>query len=122
MSYQKADASGQMRLPQSVRSKNVCFVSCVFLFVGGADSLLHHDAAAELLLLCGQTKLLHVRVSARYRVQPPRGWFGNGWEGAHGGRVGLLQAGMRVCLLADVQTGLKEESSGSHRGQGGCVA
>lgn len=94
------------------------------LLVGGGDSLLHHDAAAELLLLCGQTELLNVGVSGRCRVQPPHGWFGNGWEGAHGGRVGLLllQAGMRVRLLADVQAGLEEESSGGHRGQGGCVA
>lgn len=34
----------------------------------------------------------------------------------------LLQAGMRVCLLADVQTGLEEESSGGHGGQSGRVA
>lgn len=110
---------------RSLLQAKVCvYVARVFLLVGGGDSLLHHDAAAELLLLCGQTELLHVRVSARYRVQPPHGRFGNGWEGAHGGGVGLLllQAGMSVCLLADVQTGLEEESSGSHGGQGGCVA
>lgn len=112
-------------MPQFVTSKSLCSVACVFLLVGDDDSLLHHDAAAELLLLCSQTELLHVWVSTRYRVQPPHCWFGNGWEGAHGGRVGLLlllQAGMSVRLLADVQTGLEEESSGSHRGQGGCVA
>lgn len=111
-------------MPQFVTSKSVHFVARIFSFVDGGDSSLHHDAAAELLLLCSQTQLLHVRAGAGDRVQPPHGWFGNGREGAHGGRVGLLllQAGMRVRLLADVQTGLEEESSGGHGRQSGCVA
>lgn len=88
-----------------------------------AARLLHHHAAAELLLLRGQTQLLHVGVCAGGRVQAPHGWFGNGWEGALRGRVGLLlQAGMRVCLLADVQTSLEKVSSGGHGGQRGGVA
>lgn len=83
--------------------------------VSMADFLFDHHAAAELLLR-RQTQLLHVRLCA------PHGWFGHDGEGALGRRLGqLLDAagGVRVGLLADVQTGLEEVSSGGHGGQRG---
>lgn len=89
------------------------------------DVLLHHDAAAELLLLCSQTQLLHVRVCAGDRAQVPHGRLGHDGESALCCRVGLLlevSVGVRVGLLADVQTSLEKVSSGGHGRQGRGVA
>lgn len=81
--------------------------------------LLHHHTATE-LLLCGQTRVLLVRVCAGGRVRAPRPWLGHDEEGALCCRLGLLleaDVGGRGGLLADVQTSLKEVSSGGHGGQ-----
>lgn len=83
-----------------------------------ADVSLHHHAATELLR--SQTQLLHVRICAGGRAHVPHCWFGRDGEGTLccGLRV-LLEAGVgvRVGLLADVQTSLKKVSSGGHGGQ-----
>lgn len=92
---------------------------------GLSDVLLHHHTATELLLLCRQTQLLHVRICAGGRAHAPHRWFGNGVEDALCCRLGMLleaSVGVRECLLADVQTSLKKVSSGGHGGQRGGVA
>lgn len=80
-----------------------------------SDVSLHHHAAAE----------LHVGLRAGGRAQAPHGRLGHDGERALCRRLGLLlqaDVGVRVGLLADVQTSLEEVSSGGHGGQRGRVA
>ncbi|TNN63649.1 hypothetical protein EYF80_026185 [Liparis tanakae] len=95
--------------------------------VSMADALLHHHAAAELLLLRSQTQLLQVGVCAggRGRGLAPHGWFRGDGGGAWRCRLGLLleaDVRVRVRLLADVQASPEKVSGGGHGGQGGGVA
>lgn len=111
----------------------VKFVACIcFLFLTSAllffwaqshfSFLLHHHAAAE-LLLSSQTQLLHGGVGARGRAHAPHHRFGQDGEGALCCRLLLLlEAGVRVRLLADVQTLLQKVGGGGHGGERGAVA
>lgn len=84
--------------------------------------LLHHHAAAE-LLLSSQTQLLHVGVGARGRAHAPHRRFGQDGEAALccGLLLLLLEAGVRMRLLADVQTLLEQVGGRSHRGKRGAA-
>lgn len=86
----------------------------------------HHAATELLLLLPSQTQLLHVWIGAGGSAQVPHHRFGENREGALCRRLGLLLeaggVGVRVGLLADVQTSLEKVSSGGHWGQRGGVA
>lgn len=84
------------------------------------DVLLHHHAAAQ-LLLGGQTQILHVGICAGDRTHAPHGQFGNGRrEDAVSCGMGLLfdaRMEIRGLLLADVKTSLQKVSGRGHGGQ-----
>lgn len=84
------------------------------------DVLLHHHAAAQ-LLLGGQTQILHVGICAGDQTHAPHGQFGNGRrEGAVSCGRGLLfdaRMEMRGLMLADVKTSLQKVSGRGHGGQ-----
>lgn len=109
----------------SAQHQERIFFSSTERIIAGLDVLFHHHTATELLLLCGQTQLLHVRACAGGRAHVPHRWLRHDREGAMCCRLGLLleaNVRVRVGLLADVQTSLEKVSSGGHGGHRGRVA
>lgn len=110
-------------LPASCHLSSGLWVKSTFFFSFSELSfhiLLHHHAAAQ-LLLGGQTQVLHVGVSAGDWTHAPHGRLGNGRrKGAVSSRGGLqfdASVEMRGWLLADVQASFQKVSSGGHRRQ-----
>lgn len=95
----------------------------LFSFLQPSSVLLHHHAAAE-LLLSGQAQLLHAGVHAGVRAHAPQSQSGGDGKGARRSGLRLLQdgEGERLGLLADVQASLKKVGGGGHGRQGGGVA
>lgn len=105
---------------QDSKSSQLFDKSSIETAAADLDVLLHHHAAAQ-LLLGGQTQILHVGICAGDRTHAPHGQFGNGRrEGAVSCGGGLLfdaRMEMRGLLLADVETSLQKVSGRGHGGQ-----